>query len=115
IANPTGTRRVEMPVQYSTGGAYNADRWTVDTEFLHGVQKSEFRAGAEYRLLLFEFRGGARHVRDQWQPAGGVGLNLGKRIGIDYAIFSTASNIEQSRKATMALSLRINHVGPEKN
>ena len=111
IVAPIGIRRIELPVQYSAGGTYNADRWTVDSELMHGLQKTEFRGGAEYRLFVLEFRGGGRYVRDQWQPAGGVGLNITRRFGVDFAMFSTATNIEKARKATMALSLRISREG----
>ena len=55
---------------------------------------------------MLEPRAGAYYTRDRWQPAAGVGLNLGP-IGLDAAVYTTDTNVERERKPTFALSLRI--------
>ena len=49
---------------------------------------------------------GSDGALDRWQPAAGVGLNLGP-IGLDAAVYTTDTNVERERKPTFALSLRI--------
>src|SRR5262249_11594891 len=102
-----GDERVELPVQYLAGGAYHADRWTASSEVAHGLQDWEFRGGVEYRLAMFELRGGTLYKNEDWQPAGGAGLNITQHFGIDAAIYGTSTNIERKRKAALALSLRL--------
>jgi hypothetical protein len=70
------------------------------------LQGKEFRGGGEYRLGFIELRGGGRYSRSIWNPAGGVGVNLLPGFGVDVAWFGTSTNIEDQRKASMAVSLR---------
>jgi len=107
-----GTRTIKLPVRYSVGSTYTVDRWTIDADYMRGLQKSEFQAGTEYRLGRLEFRGGTRYLSHLWQPTGGVGLNVTQGFGVDLAFFGTATNIERIRKATMAVSLRFNRENP---
>ena len=100
-------RRVELPIRYSTSGAYDSDRWSAKLELAHGLQDYEFHGGAEYHLAMLDVRGGGRYSRDLFHPSAGIGLNLSERIGIDVAAFTTATNIERERKASFAVSLRI--------
>ena len=107
LPSPGAKRKITLPVQYVSGVGYNSDRWAAAGELSHGIEDTEFRGGVEYRLALLEFRGGSRFSRDRWHPTGGVGLNVTQGFGIDFAVFSTATNIERDRKATIALSLRL--------
>jgi hypothetical protein len=103
------TLTVKLPVGYSWNAGYNQKTWSAKVEMSHGYQGSSFHGGVEYRLLsMFEFRGGLRYGLDHWHPSGGVGLNLGSRFSIDYALFGTTTNIERDMKPAMALSLRFN-------
>jgi hypothetical protein len=104
---PAGDLRVKLPVRYAGGAGYDANRWSVDSEVGRGLQGTEFHGGAEYRLLgRLAFRGGARYSRQQWNPGGGVGLNITKGFGVDVAAYGTSTNIEDLRKVALALSLR---------
>ena len=109
VAAPTTATRIELPVQYRAGGGYNTDHWSASTEVTQGLQDLEYRAGAEFRLSVVEFRGGTQYKNDSWQPAAGLGLNLGKRFGIDAAMYQSNTNAERKRKPTLALSLRLMH------
>jgi hypothetical protein len=105
------TVTVNLPVDYTWNVGYNLKTWSAAVEVSHGFQGSTFHGGVEYRLLsTFEFRGGLRYGLDRWTPSGGVGLNLGKRFSIDYALFGSTTNIERDLKPAMALSLRLNHL-----
>ncbi len=104
---PAGDLRVKLPVRYAGGAGYDANRWSVDSEVGRGLQGTEFHGGAEYRLLgRLAFRGGARYSRQQWNPGGGIGLNITKGFGVDVAAYGTSTNIEDLRKVALALSLR---------
>jgi hypothetical protein len=104
-----GDLRAVLPVRYSGGAGYNANKWSADSEVGRGLQGNEFHGGAEYRLGRLAFRGGGRYSRQQWNPAGGLGFNLAKGFAIDAAAFGTSTNIQQVRKVAMALSLRFDH------
>jgi hypothetical protein len=103
---PAEKLRIELPVQYLAGGAYHTDRWTLSSEFGHGLQNGEFRAGGEYRLAIFEFRAGEHYKNKVWQPGAGAGLNITRHFGIDAAIYGNSDNVERTRKPALALSLR---------
>jgi hypothetical protein len=106
---PSGNLRVTLPVRYAGGGGYDANRWSVDSEVGRDLQGNEFHGGAEYRPFShLAFRGGARYSRQQWNPGGGIGLNVTKGFGIDLAAYGTSTNIEEIRKVALALSLRFN-------
>ncbi|HEY6895377.1 MAG TPA: hypothetical protein VI258_14475 [Rhodanobacteraceae bacterium] len=102
-----GTVRVELPVDYRGNVAYNEDSWTVMAEVGHGFMGNSFHAGVEERLGAIELRGGVRYTFQEWNPSGGVGFNLSRKIGIDVAALGTSANIERKRQLAIAMSLRI--------
>ncbi len=73
-----------------------------------GFDDFTFHVGTEYRLSLISLRAGGRLVRDRFEPAGGIGLNLTRRLSFDVAMFSSSANIEKAREFSTALGLRIN-------
>jgi len=97
---------VKLPVQYSAGSTYNAQKWTVTGHFARRLNGPEYHAGAEYRLWMLAFRGGGRVIKDVFNPTGGVGLNLTHHFGVDAAVFSNSANAQQDRRFSAALSLR---------
>jgi len=101
-----GTRRVELPVNYTGNLSYLSDRWSAESELTHGFNGTNFRGGLEYRTGSFELRGGGRYSRNRWHPSGGVGFNLTPRFGIDVAAFGTSANIERRRDTAIAVSMR---------
>lgn len=105
---PSRERRVELPVRYTTNLGYHHDRYSLVAEYGRGFQGDSYRAGAELRLYIIEFRGGVRYNRDRWHPTGGVGLNLGRRFSIDAAAFGVTTNLEKELKPSFALSIRLN-------
>jgi len=110
VEGPTsslGTVRVELPVDYRGNVAYNIDSWTVMAEAGHGYLGTSFHAGVEERLGAIELRGGARYSFERWNPSGGVGFNVSRKVGIDVAAFGTSANIERKRQLGIATSLRI--------
>ena len=109
---PTGTRRIELPVNYTGNVAYRADRWSGESEFSHGFQGKNFHGGLEWRMDALELRGGLRYSRNRWHPSGGAGFNLSPRFGVDVAAFGTSANIERRRDTAIAVSLRFT---PETN
>lgn len=112
---------IKQPLQYTTNAGYHADHWTVMGQYTvrtsdyapdkDRLNKTTLHAGAEYRFLVLEPRGGVYYSRERWQPAGGLGVNLGK-FGIDGAVYSTDANVQRKRHAAFALSLRIGHKNP---
>ncbi|HEX4998197.1 MAG TPA: hypothetical protein VFY29_08230 [Terriglobia bacterium] len=109
LAAPTGSLKVTLPVRYAANAGVNVGGGLfAAAEYRHGLQNNEFHGGAEYPFMFLEFRGGLRYSRPKWNPTVGLGLNLGKRVGIDVAGFGTTTNVEHDRKAAIALSLRIN-------
>jgi hypothetical protein len=106
LPSPAAKQRVELPVRYSGSGGYTANRWSAQMEVAHGLKDYEVHGGGEYRLALLDLRAGSHYSRSMWHPSGGIGLNLTEGFGIDVATFTTASNIERKRKATLAVSLR---------
>jgi len=101
--------KIKLPVEYIGNAAYNIENWTFAVEISNGLQGTGFHGGAEYRLGMFDLRGGLRYRQERWRPSGGVGLNLSKRLSVDAAFFGTATNIEKKLKPAIALSLRLKH------
>jgi hypothetical protein len=111
-----GDVTVKQPVEYTGNVGYRTGPWTFvgqlskrTTDYAPDEDRLNdltFRTGVEYRFGMFEPRGGAYYTRDNWQPSGGIGINLGT-FGIDAAIYTTDTNVERERRATFALSLRI--------
>ena len=106
---PTGTLRRELQEQYVANLGYHAGPWTVRGDWSYDLQKLGARAGAEYRAGPVALRGGARYGVKQWNPTGGIGLNLTRRFGIDVGLFGNSTNMEQRRNLAIAVSLRIEH------
>jgi len=105
---PVTTIEVNLPVRYSGNVGYHANTWSVLADFAYGFENFSFHGGTEYRLSRLEFRAGSSFSRDSWQPSGGVGLNLTRRLSFDVALFSTNANVERDRELAFATSLRIN-------
>jgi len=100
--------RVELPVSYSGNAGYDNGSWAAMGELAHGFQGLSFHGGVEKRLAMIEVRGGTRYVLERWHPAGGVGVNITRRLAVDFAAFDTTANIERDRKLSFAVSLRLN-------
>jgi hypothetical protein len=107
---PVADLRVELPVDYRVHGAYASNGWTGAVEYGHGFQGTTFRFGAERMFSMVALRGGARYVRDRWEPSGGLGIALTRRLGLDVAAFGTSANIERKRHMAIATSLRISRM-----
>lgn len=104
-----GERQVELPVDYRGNVGYRADRWSALAEAGKGYGGNSFHGGYEYRFTTFALRGGGLYSRGMWNPSGGVGINLGRRVGLDVALYSNAANIERERRPAIAASVRFNH------
>jgi len=112
---------IKQPVQYTANAGYHADHWTAMAQFTKRtsdfaadddrLDSTAFHGGAEYRFGLLEPRGGVYYSRGLWQPAVGLGLNLGK-FGIDGALYSSSANVERMRHPTLAVSLRFGSKNP---
>ena len=108
LAAPMGNRRVTLPVRVSGHGRYRTDRWSALVEAGRGIdERLQLGGGAEYTLGPLVLRGGSRYTRKLWHGATGVGFNLTRKIGIDAAAFQTSTNLEQDRRMSFALSLRL--------
>ena len=99
------TRRLELPVTYTTNVSYHREQWSVLTEFAHGFQGNQYRAGLEYRLGAVELRGAGRYSNG-WNPTAGVGYNLTRNWGVDVAAYGTQTFLEREPHVGMAISLR---------
>jgi hypothetical protein len=44
-----------------------------------------------------------------WNPIGGIGVDLSRKVSFDVAAFGTTTNIERTRQLALAASIRINH------
>jgi hypothetical protein len=109
VTVPIDDARVELPVDLRANVTYTGDGWLGVVEGGHGFGGASFRAGLEQRLGSFEARGGIRYSYSMWNPAGGVGVDLTRKVSLDIAVFSAATNIERRRQAAIAVSIRINH------
>jgi hypothetical protein len=103
---PVADIRVKLPVDTRANATYNEDSWTATTEYGHGYNGNTFRVGFEQRYDRVQFRGGARYIKERWEPTGGVGYNLSKGFGVDLGLFSTSANLERQRHLAIAVSLR---------
>ena len=106
LASPSAHAIVKLPVQFSAGTVYHAQKWTVQGHYARRLNGPEYHAGAEYRLGPLAFRGGGRYSNDIFNPTGGVGMNLTSHFGVDAAVFSNSANAQQDRRLSAALSLR---------
>jgi hypothetical protein len=105
---PVGEIRVELPIDYRANVGYNVERWAAVAEFGRGLQGNSFHTGGEFRLGTIDLRGGAVFSREMWNPAGGVGVNISPRVGLDVAVYANSANIERKRNPAIAVSLRLN-------
>jgi hypothetical protein len=101
--------RVRVPVDYRANVAYYSDVWSAAAEAGHGFGGTSFHAGLERRYGRIELRGGARYSFDKWNPTGGVGFDLSRRVSLDVAAYGTNANIERTRHTAIAVSIRFNH------
>lgn len=108
IESPTITvpqLTTEIPVEYRFHGAVHGTGLSVLGDLRTGFNGTSVHAGVEARTASVEVRGGLRYASDYWNPAVGVGLNLGA-VGIDVSLFTTTANIERRRDKGIAASLR---------
>jgi hypothetical protein len=103
----SSTITVKLPVQYAGGAEYRAKKWTGRGQLARGVNGREYHFGGEYHLGPLDLRGGGRVVHQVFNPMGGFGLNMTKHLGFDTAVFSTISNAQQDRRASIAFSIRV--------
>jgi hypothetical protein len=108
-AIPAPDARVELPVDYRGNVTYNAGDWTATAEVGHGFGGGSFHGGYEHRFGGLAARGGARYTFGMWNPTGGIGVDLSRKVSLDVAAFGTTTNIEQKRQLALAVSIRINH------
>lgn len=109
IESPTTTvptLETTIPVEYRFNAAYHATGFSVLGDLRQGFNGTSVHAGVEARASALEFRGGLRYASDYWNPAVGVGLNLGSTVGIDVSLFTTTANLERRRDKGIAASLR---------
>jgi hypothetical protein len=108
VAVPVADARVELPVNYRGNVGYNTHSWSAVAEAGKGFGGNSFHGGYERRVGSLELRGGATYSRQLWNPAGGVGFNLGPRTALDVAVYGNAANVERKRHPAVAVSLRFN-------
>ena len=104
---PVGDVRVELPVDVRGNASYDAGKWMAITEFGHGYNGTSLRVGYEQRFEKIQLRGGARYIKERWEPTGGAGYNFTNRFGLDVGLFSTSANLERQRHLAIAVSLRL--------
>ena len=106
---PAPDARVELPVDYRGSVSYDAGAWSAIAQVGHGFGGGSFHGGYERRFGRLEARGGARYTFSQWNPTGGIGVDLSRKVSFDVALFGTTTNIERKRQVAIASSIRINH------
>lgn len=104
-----GDAALTLPVDYRGNVGYRADKWSAIAEAGNGYGGTSFHGGYEYRFDALAVRGGGVYSREMWNPAGGVGINMGSRAAVDLAVYSNSANVERKRRAAVAVSLRFNH------
>jgi hypothetical protein len=102
--------RITVPVDYRANVAYYGDAWSAAGEAGHGFGGASFHAGLERRFGRMELRGGGRYSFSMWNPTGGVGFDLSRRVSMDVAAYGTNANIERTRQTAIAVSIRFNHL-----
>jgi hypothetical protein len=108
----TETRRVTLPVRYTANGGYHTDRWGAAAEWSRGLNRAAFGGGMEYWLGPLALRGGSRYSRGLWHGSSGIGFDFTDGFGVDVAAFQTSTNIEEDRRISFAVSLRLTRTGP---
>jgi hypothetical protein len=107
---PVGRTRVTLPADVRGHLAFTLGSWTAEGEVGRGLQGPMLRAGLEQRWSAVAVRGGASYSREMWNPAVGIGLGLGRRLGLDVALYGNSANVERTRHAALAVSLRLNRI-----
>ena len=105
---PVADVTVELPRDYRGYAGFRTGSGMFVGDLGHGFQGTSIHGGYEHNLGAVDLRGGALYSRERWQPTGGIGLNLGPRVSLDLAMFGTSANVERTRKAAIAVSLRFN-------
>jgi hypothetical protein len=105
---PVADVRVELPLDVRADATYDTGPWTVAGEIGSSIGGGVFHAGVERRLPSgVALRGGAKYSFAQWNPTGGVGVDLTPRVALDVAAFGASVNIERRRLLGLAASVRI--------
>ena len=105
---PVADVTVELPRDYRAYAGFRTGTGMFVGDLGHGFQGTSFHGGYEHNLGAIDLRGGALYSRERWQPTAGIGLNMGPRVSLDLAMFGTSANVERTRKAAIAVSLRFN-------
>jgi hypothetical protein len=106
---PIGDVRVSLPLDRRVSTVYTGAPVTVLAEFGSGIGGRSFHAGVERRVRdNLALRAGVRYALEQWNPSGGMGIDLSPRVALDVAAFGTGANIERRRLLGIAVSIRIN-------
>ena len=111
---PVADVRVDLPLDVRADAAYDAGPWTIAGEIGSGIGGGIFHAGVERRFPSgMALRGGATYSFAQWNPTGGVGVDLTPRVSLDVAAFAASVNIERRRLLGLAASIRIKRMRAE--
>jgi hypothetical protein len=106
---PPSPRKVTLPIRVAGGASYYTDRWSAAAEIGRDLnERVRMNAGGEYWFGRLALRGGVRHSRDLWHGATGLGFNITSKFGVDVAMFQNSGNLEEDRKPSFAVSLRLN-------
>jgi hypothetical protein len=105
---PVADVTVELPRDYRAYAGFRAGGGMFVGDVGRGFEGTSVHGGYEHNFGAIDLRGGALYSRERWQPTGGIGLNLGPRVSLDLAMFGTSANVERTRKAAIAVSLRFN-------
>jgi hypothetical protein len=99
---------VSVPVDLRGNLAYRAEGWMAVAEIGHGIVGSTAHAGVEARVApAVTVRGGLAYSFGDWNPTGGLGVDISRRFGVDVAAFATTANFERRRKLALAASIRV--------
>lgn len=98
--------RVTLPVDTHVTVAYRGAPWGAVADVARGFQGTSFHGGYERHLGGLDLRGGTFYTRERWHPSAGLGLNIGRRVSLDLAVFGTTSNAAREQRAAVAASLR---------
>jgi len=105
---PLADFEVTLPVDVRGNVTYRADRWLGVAEVGHGVAGAVAHVGGERHVgAALDVRGGLSYSYGDWNPTGGVGVAVNRRVSVDVAAFGTTANFERARKLGLAASIRI--------
>ena len=66
-----------------------------------------YRIGTERHIGSIDLRGGAVYGRSMWNPTGGLGVRVTRRLAVDLGGYANTANIERKRRPAVAVSLRL--------